>query len=147
MNNDIENLIDEKESLDPAIAQFWGKKVADLYNQQDHEALYATFNEQAKVKISHKKLETQLKNIFELFGEICEFAGKGLPPFFHETLENMYKLSGTVRDAIRVIGDIVFFKQQQERVDKFEESSKHLNAENKLILAGILQNKLDSDDM
>ena len=62
-------------------------------------------------------------------------------------LENMYKLSGTVRDTIRVIGDIVFFRQQQERVQKFENASKALNSENKLILAEILQKKLQSADM
>lgn len=35
---------------------------------------------------------------FELFGEICEFAGKELPTFFNETLENMYNyLALTIR--------------------------------------------------
>jgi hypothetical protein len=60
-------------------------------------------------------------------------------------LENMYKLSGTVRDAVRVIGDIIFFKQQQERVEKFENASKDLNLKNKITLANILTKKLQSD--
>lgn len=61
------------------------------------------------------------------------------------TLENMQKISGTARDAIRVIGDIVYFKQQQERINKFENATKDLNSENKLILANILRQKLASD--
>lgn len=90
-------MTNEKESLDPAIAQFWGKKVADLYNQQDHEALYATFNEQAKVKISHQKLETQLKNIFELFGEIEESALVSTDKIGEKGEEIYYKLLFDIR--------------------------------------------------
>lgn len=63
------------------------------------------------------------------------------------TLKNMYNLSGTVRDAVRVIGDIVFFKQQQDRLEKFENVSKNLNSKNKKILADILQRKLESNEM
>ena len=63
------------------------------------------------------------------------------------TLENMYKLSGTVRDAIRVTGDIVFFKQQQERINKFENASKELNSDDKRVLADILKQKFESDQM
>jgi hypothetical protein len=46
-----------------------------------------------------------------------------------------------------VIGDIVFFKQQQERINKFENASKNLNSENKLVLAKILKQKLESEEM
>ena len=60
-------------------------------------------------------------------------------------LDNMYKLSGTVRDASRVIGDIIFFKRQQERLENFENASKNLNPENKVTLANILKRKLQSD--
>lgn len=61
--------------------------------------------------------------------------------------KTMYELSGTVRDAIRVIGDIVFFKQQQERVQKFEEAAKNLHSKNKQVLAKILSEKLQSEKM
>lgn len=61
------------------------------------------------------------------------------------TLENMGKISGTVRDAIRVIGDIIYFKQQEERITNFENASKDLNSDNKLIVANILKQKLASD--
>lgn len=82
-----------------------------------------------------------LMELNRLFGVIEDLKSEELD------LEKMYKLSGTVRDTIRVIGDIVFFKQQQERVKKFENASKNLNPENKLILADILRKKLESADM
>ena len=82
-----------------------------------------------------------LMELNRLFGVIEDLKSEEL------NLEKMYKLSGTVRDTIRVIGDIVFFNQQQERVKKFENASKNLNSENKLILADILQKKLESTDM
>jgi hypothetical protein len=82
-----------------------------------------------------------LEELNRLFGVIEELKGQDL------SLENMYKLQGTARDAIRVIGDIVFFKQQQERIDKFENASKNLNSGNKLVLAKILKQKLESEEM
>lgn len=61
------------------------------------------------------------------------------------TLESMGNISGTARDAIRIIGDIIYFKQQQERLDNFENASKNLNLDNKLIVADILKQKLESN--
>lgn len=82
-----------------------------------------------------------LEELNRLFAVIEELKGQDL------SLENMYKLQGTARDAIRVIGDIVFFKQQQERINKFENASKNLNSGNKLVLAKILKQKLESEEM
>ena len=82
-----------------------------------------------------------LEELNRLFAVIEELKGQDL------SLENMYKLQGTARDAIRVIGDIVFFKQQQERIKKFENASKNLNSGNKLVLAKILKQKLESEEM
>jgi len=82
-----------------------------------------------------------LEELNRLLGVIEELKGQDL------SLENMYKLQGTARDAIRVIGDIVFFKQQQERINKFENASKNLNSGNKLVLAKILKQKLESEEM
>jgi len=81
-----------------------------------------------------------LEELNRLFGVIEELKLQDL------SLENMYKLQGTARDAIRVIGDIVFFKQQQERINKFENASKNLSSENKLALAKILNQKLESEE-
>ena len=82
-----------------------------------------------------------LEELNRLFDVIEELKGQEL------SLENMYKLQGTARDTIRVIGDIVFFKQQEERINKFENASKNLNSENKLVLAKILKQKLESEEM
>ena len=82
-----------------------------------------------------------LQELNRLFGVVEQQKGQEL------SLENMYKLSGTARDAIRVMGDIIFFKQQQERISKFDGASKNLNSENKLIVAKILKQKLESDQM
>ena len=85
--------------------------------------------------------QSWLDEINRLFSEIERLKVQEL------TLKNMYKLSGIVRDAIRVTGDIVFFKQQQERINKFENASKQLNSDNKRVLADILKQKLESDQM
>jgi len=63
LNNRVEN-------LDSSTAKAWGEKVTELYNQQDHRALYALFSEPAKIKISHEQLESQLKKLIQLFGKI-----------------------------------------------------------------------------
>lgn len=82
-----------------------------------------------------------LEEFNRLFSVIEELKGQDL------SLENIYKLQGTARDAIRVIGDIVFFKQQEERINKFENASKNLTSANKLALAKILKQKLESEKM
>jgi len=82
-----------------------------------------------------------LKELNRLFGVLEQLKAQEL------SLENMYKLSGTARDAIRVMGDIIFFKQQKERINKFENASKNLNSENKLVLAKILKQKVESDQI
>jgi len=82
-----------------------------------------------------------LEELNRLFSVIEELKGQDL------SLENIYKLQGTARDAIRVIGDIVFFKQQEERINKFENASKNLTSANKLALAKILKQKLESEKM
>ena len=82
-----------------------------------------------------------LQELNRLFGVIEQLKGQKL------SLENLYKLSGNARDAIRVMADIVFFKQQQERINKFDNTSQNLNSENKLVVAKILKQKLESDQM
>jgi hypothetical protein len=82
-----------------------------------------------------------LQELNRLFEVIEQLSGQEL------SLENMYKLSGASRDAIRVMGDIIFFKQQQERISNFENASKKLDSDSKLAVAKILKQKLDSDEM
>lgn len=61
---------DRIDSFAPSVAKAWGERVTTPYNRQDHQELYDLFNEQAKQKISYQQLQTQLKNLFQLFGEI-----------------------------------------------------------------------------
>ena len=82
-----------------------------------------------------------LEELNRLFSVIEELKGQDL------SLENMFKLQGTARDAIRVMGDIVFFKQQQDRINKFENASKNLSTGNKVALSKILKQKLQSKEM
>ena len=62
-----------------------------------------------------------LEELNRLFGVIEELIGHDI------SLDNLYKLQGTARDEFRVIGDIVFFKQQKERINIFEIASKNLS--------------------
>ncbi|MFT5559864.1 MAG: hypothetical protein ACI9RZ_002352 [Sphingobacteriales bacterium] len=86
-----------EESLDALVAQVWGKKVIDMYNGQEHQALYALFNDQAKVKISHGQLETQLKKLYQLFGEIEESAFVSSDKIGEKGNEFYYKLLFNIR--------------------------------------------------
>ena len=60
--------------LDPEIARAWGNNVVELYNRNDHDALYKLFNRQARIKISQKQLAGQLQKLHDLFGDIQDHA-------------------------------------------------------------------------
>ena len=85
------------ESLDSSIAQAWGNKVTEMYNLQDHQTLYALFNDQAKVKISHEQLQTQLKKLYQLFGEIEESAFVSADKIGEKGNKLYYKLIFSIR--------------------------------------------------
>ncbi|CAB1085375.1 hypothetical protein D1AOALGA4SA_12863 [Olavius algarvensis Delta 1 endosymbiont] len=76
---------------------------------------------------SYVQMENDYQNWLEefnrLFGVIEDLELQTL------SMENMYKLQGTVRDAIRVIGDIVFFIQQKDRINRYEYATQNLNSE------------------
>lgn len=80
-----------------------------------------------------------LQELTRLFSVLDQLRGQTL------SIEVMAKMSGTARDAIRVIGDIVYFMMQKERIERFESASKDLNSNNKAILADILTRKLSSE--
>lgn len=93
----VKTMTDRSESLGSEIARTWGAKVADMYNQQDHQALYAIFNEQAKVKVSHQQLKTQLEKLFRLFGAIEESAFVSADKIGEKSDLQYYKLLFNVR--------------------------------------------------
>ena len=90
-------MTERTERLDSEIAKLWGEKVVNMYNQQDHQALYAIFNEQAKVKISYQQLKTQLKNLLNLFGVIEESAFVSADKIGQKGDETYYKLIFNLR--------------------------------------------------
>ncbi len=63
------------------------------------------------------------------------------------TLTVMARMEATVRDALRVAGDIVFYRQQEGRVRSFNDATARMTRADKQILAGILAQKLDSNRM
>jgi hypothetical protein len=63
------------------------------------------------------------------------------------TPATMAKLAATVRDALRVSSDIVFYRQQEERVRSFQDTTARMTRDDKKYLADILAQKLSSDQM
>jgi hypothetical protein len=96
--NMVASRVDNRvESLDSSIAKDWAEKVTLMYNQQDHQALYALFSEQAKVKISHFKLQTELDNLYKLFGEIEKSAFVSAEKIGEKGDDLYYKLLFNIR--------------------------------------------------
>jgi hypothetical protein len=60
------------------------------------------------------------------------------------TPTTMSRVEATVRDALRVSADIVFYRQQEERVRSFHNAAMDLTRDDKRILAGLLAEKLQS---
>ncbi len=60
--------------------------------------------------------------------------------------ETALQLRGSLRDAISVMEDILYFLQQKERIERFEESTQELDSEEKRYLSRILSQKLRSQD-
>ena len=61
------------------------------------------------------------------------------------TTSTMSRMEATIRDALRVASDIVFYRQQEERLGSFQNATKSLTREDKRTLAGILAQKLSSE--
>jgi len=89
--------IGKTEKFEPEVANAIGKKVIDMYNRQDHQALYALFNEKAKVKISHQQLENQLIKLHALFDDIEESALVNTVKLGEKAGELYYQLLFNVR--------------------------------------------------
>jgi hypothetical protein len=92
------NIVNNKiESLKTSTAHAWGKKVIKMYNQQDNQALYELFSEQAKVKITHQQLKSQMEKLLELFGEIEKSAFVSSEKVGYNAGQQYYKLLFTIR--------------------------------------------------
>ena len=63
------------------------------------------------------------------------------------TPATMAKMEATVRDALRVSSDIVFYRQQEERLRSFQAATARMTRDDKRYLADILAQKLNSDQV
>ncbi|MDD3374191.1 MAG: hypothetical protein PHY73_00515 [Candidatus Omnitrophica bacterium] len=66
-----------------------------------------------------------------------------------ETKDNMDfvcagKIQGMVRDVIRTLGDVLFYLQSKERLEKFKEATKKIDNEERALLIDLLQHKMNS---
>ena len=96
--SDTGNVSDNQlENLDSDLARIWGKKVTEMYNLQDHQALYSLFNEQARVKISQQQLKNSLQKLHRQFGDIEESAFINSIKVGEKGDEKYYYLLFTVR--------------------------------------------------
>jgi hypothetical protein len=59
----------------------------------------------------------------------------------------MARMEATVRDALRMAGDITFFREQEERVRQFEAAIQKLGREDKRALAQLLAHKMRSPEL
>jgi hypothetical protein len=57
------------------------------------------------------------------------------------------RMEATIRDALRVAGDIVFYRQEEERIRSFQNATRSLTREDKRMLADILEQKLSSEQI
>ncbi len=98
--------------------------------------------------VSDAEFYVQLeKDSKDWLGELDRLVGTVDGMRNHEiTPERAAKLSGSIRDALRVISDIVYFKQQANRLERFEQATASLSADDKRTLAKILEQKRRSED-
>lgn len=60
--------------------------------------------------------------------------------------QSMGQISGSIRDALRVLADVVYFRQQEKRVQRFERATRTLDREDKRHLSRLLRQKLRSSE-
>ena len=82
---------------------------------------------------------TWLTELDRLLGVLRQLRSEAVTP------PTMARMEATVRDALRVAGDVAFFQAQQERVRSFQRATTQLNREDKQTLAQLLEVKLGSE--
>jgi hypothetical protein len=63
------------------------------------------------------------------------------------SLPEMLDFYGSLEDAVRVAADLQFFLEEKERAARFEQAIQNLSKDDAELLAGILQEKLNSPEM
>ncbi len=61
-------------------------------------------------------------------------------------VETLCTMRGLFRDGARVIADLFFYAEQQNRLNKFNEAMQEMDTEDKGLLIGLLKQKMKSED-
>ena len=64
----------------------------------------------------------------------------------HPDLTTVSRFRSILRDASRVVADILYYAQQKDRLNKFTESTQDIDAEERAILIRLLEQKMKSRD-
>ena len=96
---------------------------------------------------SYVKLENQVEGwqgeVQRLFEEIRRLQGEGL-----ESLDSLMRLQALCREAMRVLPDLAFYYQEQERIRRFDEAMRgELDREARRLLANLIREMLTSETM
>lgn len=81
-----------------------------------------------------------LAEVRRIFGRIEELRSGTLTP------KRMGQISGSIRDALRVIADINFFRRQEQRIQRFERATESVDGEDRKMLANLLRDKMLSSE-
>lgn len=81
-----------------------------------------------------------LAEVRRIFGRIEELGSGSL------TAKRMGQISGSIRDALRVIADINYFRRQQQRIQRFERAIESVDGEDRKMLANLLRDKMLSSE-
>jgi len=77
-----------------------------------------------------------LLEVQRIIDQVKELSAQGMTPGI------MADLKGVSGDAIRTLSDIQFFKENLDRIQKFDQASEKMSTSDKKFLAGILKNEL-----
>ncbi|MFP4473486.1 MAG: hypothetical protein ACLFPX_06430 [Candidatus Omnitrophota bacterium] len=80
------------------------------------------------------------KELDRLVNEINEMRDKPAD------VQTAVKLRGLFRDGVRVISDIFFYVEQKDRVARFQEATRQLDAQERALLVDLLEQKMSSKE-
>ncbi len=132
----------QEETADRALAVIRKLETGARLGEDDLELIRLWMVSDAEFYV---QLENDHPNWEEELGRLADVLGGHRRSVL--TLENLGRIRGTLRDALRVVQDLVYFEQQKRRIRDFEAAIRRLGREDRLALARLLQQKLESDAM
>lgn len=94
---------------------------------------------------SYTEKENNYQERLEEFRRLGEIIGAKAA--MSSSLPEMLDFYGSLEDAVRVAADLQFFLAEKERAVRFEQAIQNLSKDDAELLAGILQEKLNSPEM